>query len=80
MRSAIVILNYNGVQHLQTYIPSVLAYSPNWAIVIADNASTDNSRAYIKSQFPQIEIIELDQNYGFAGGYNLALELSLIHI
>jgi len=74
MRSAIVILNYNGVQHLQTYIPSVQAYSPNWAIVIADNASTDNSRAFIKSQFPQIEIIELNQNYGFAGGYNLALE------
>jgi GT2 family glycosyltransferase len=73
MRSAIVILNYNGEQHLQTYLPSVVENSPNWDIIIADNASTDNSCAFIESQYPQIEVIELDHNYGFAGGYNEAL-------
>ncbi len=73
MRSAIVILNYNGEQHLQTYLPSVIENSPNWDIIVADNASTDNSCAFIESQYPQIEVIQLDQNYGFAGGYNVAL-------
>lgn len=73
MRSAIVILNYNGEQHLRTYLPSVVENSPNWDIIVADNASTDNSCAFIESQYPQIEIIQLDQNYGFAGGYNVAL-------
>jgi GT2 family glycosyltransferase len=71
--NAIVILNYNGEQHLQTYLPSVVEYSPNWVIIVADNASTDNSCAFIESQYPQIEVIQLDQNYGFAGGYNEAL-------
>ena len=71
--NAIVILNYNGEQHLQTYLPSVVEYSPNWDIIVADNASTDNSCAFIESQYPQIEVIQLDQNYGFAGGYNEAL-------
>ena len=80
MRSAIVILNYNGVQHLQTYLPSVIANSTNWDIVIADNASTDASLSFLQTNFPQIEIIQLEQNYGFAGGYNQALALSLIHI
>jgi GT2 family glycosyltransferase len=73
MRSAIVILNYNGEQHLQTYLPSVIENSPNWDIIVADNASTDNSCAFIESQYPQIEVVQLDQNYGFAGGYNAAL-------
>jgi GT2 family glycosyltransferase len=71
--NAIVILNYNGEQHLQTYLPSVVENSPNWDIIVADNASTDNSCAFIESQYPQIEVIQLDQNYGFAGGYNEAL-------
>jgi GT2 family glycosyltransferase len=73
MRSAIVILNYNGEQHLQTYLPSVIENSPNWDIIVADNASTDNSCAFIESRYPQIEVIQLDHNYGFAGGYNEAL-------
>ncbi|MFN5653874.1 MAG: glycosyltransferase family 2 protein, partial [Flavobacteriia bacterium] len=74
MPNAIVILNYNGVQHLQTYLPSVLEYSPNWDVVVADNASTDDSRSFIESNFPQIKVIQLEQNYGFAGGYNRALD------
>lgn len=75
MRSAnaIVILNYNGEQHLQTYLPSVVENSLNWDIIIADNASSDNSVSFIQSEYPTIQLIQLDQNYGFAGGYNEAL-------
>ncbi len=74
MRNAIVILNYNGVQHLQTYLPSAIANSPNWELIVADNASTDASVSFLRTNFPQIEVIQLKQNYGFAGGYNQALE------
>jgi GT2 family glycosyltransferase len=73
MRSAIVILNYNGEQHLQTYLPSVIDNSPNWDILIADNASTDHSISLLKTNFPQVQVISLAQNFGFAGGYNEAL-------
>lgn len=73
MPNAIVILNYNGLAHLQTYLPSVVAYSPHWDIFIADNASTDTSVSYIAQAFPSIQIIQLAQNFGFADGYNQAL-------
>ena len=73
MRSAIVILNYNGEQHLQTYLPSVVENSPNWDIIIADNGSADHSISFLKTHFAQVQIIELPQNFGFAGGYNEAL-------
>lgn len=73
MSNAIVILNYNGVQHLQTYLPSVVANSPNWDLIIADNASTDQSISFLKNNYPSLQILELSQNYGFAGGYNKAL-------
>ncbi|MEY4286445.1 MAG: hypothetical protein RL511_518 [Bacteroidota bacterium] len=74
MPNAIVILNYNGEHHLQNYLPSVIEHSSNWDIIIADNASTDNSIPFLKANFPNIEIISLSQNFGFAGGYNVALE------
>jgi GT2 family glycosyltransferase len=74
MSNAIVILNYNGVQHLQTYLPSVLDNSNNWDVIIADNASTDGSISLLKANFPSVEIISLPQNFGFSGGYNQALE------
>ncbi|HHB78898.1 MAG TPA: bifunctional riboflavin kinase/FAD synthetase [Saprospiraceae bacterium] len=76
--TAVVILNYNGTQHLQTYMPSVLANTPNdIELIVADNGSTDQSIAYLKElkvQHPRIKIIELPKNYGFAGGYNEALK------
>jgi GT2 family glycosyltransferase len=74
MPNAIVILNYNGEKHLTTYLPSVVQNSPNWQVIIADNGSTDTSVAFIQSEYPTIQLIQLDQNYGFAGGYNHALE------
>ncbi|MFM9005880.1 MAG: glycosyltransferase family 2 protein, partial [Flavobacteriales bacterium] len=73
MPNAIVILNYNGLAHLQTYLPSVVENSPNWDIFIADNASTDTSVSFVAQAFPLIKIIQLAQNFGFAEGYNQAL-------
>jgi GT2 family glycosyltransferase len=70
-----VILNYNGRNYLEKFLPSVMASSyPNKRIIIADNASTDESVLYLQNNFKEAEIILLDKNYGFAGGYNNALE------
>ncbi len=71
---AIVILNWNGVNHLQEFLPSVLTSEwPNLEIIVGDNASADGSVEYLKSNFPSIRIIENDTNYGFTGGYNRIL-------
>ena len=72
--TAVVILNYNGRDHLERYLPSVLTNCPEYArIIVADNASTDDSVAYLQEHFPSVELIELPENYGFANGYNMAL-------
>lgn len=74
MRAAVVILNYNGASMLTRFLPSVLKYSADAEIVVADNASTDNSVAVMKEQFPAVRLVQLDRNYGFAEGYNRALK------
>ena len=71
---AIVILNYNGKHHLETYLPSVLKFSKNFPVYVADNASTDDSISYIQEHFTSVHLIEQNRNFGFAGGYNVALE------
>ena len=72
---AIVILNWNGRKYLQQFLPSVIASATaNAEIIIADNGSTDDSIAFIEKEFPLIRIIRLDKNYGFAKGYNEALQ------
>ena len=71
---AIVILNWNGEQMLRQYMPTVLRHSRDEATVyVADNASTDGSLAMLSSEFPEVKLIELQQNWGFAEGYNKAL-------
>jgi GT2 family glycosyltransferase len=70
---AIVILNYNGKEYLKKFLPTVIRYSENARIVVADNLSTDDSVTYLKSEFPSIEIIQNKSNGGFAMGYNEAL-------
>jgi GT2 family glycosyltransferase len=74
---AVVILNYNGKKFLEQFLASVLRTDyPNLKIVVADNASRDDSIAFLKNNYAtQIEIIELQTNTGFAGGYNNALKL-----
>jgi GT2 family glycosyltransferase len=72
---SIVILNWNGQKYLQQFLPSVLSSTyDNYEIVVADNNSTDNSIIFLKETYPQIRLITLDKNYGFAGGYNKALQ------
>ena len=72
---AIVILNWNGEAMMRRYLPSVMKYSCDEAAVyVADNASTDSSLAMLASDFPECRVIMLDRNWGFADGYNKALE------
>ncbi len=71
---AVVILNFNGKDLLQQFMPSVLQHSQNAEIWLADNGSTDDSVAFCKAQFPSVKTVSIAQNYGFAGGYNEALK------
>ena len=73
MTTAIVILNWNGEDHLTTYLPSVVQYSTGARIIVADNGSTDESKAIV-DRFEDVEWLSLPQNYGFAEGYNKALK------
>lgn len=71
---AIVILNWNGKHHLEKFLPSVFTTTyPNTRVVVADNASSDDSVPFLQQRFPDAEIIALKENYGFAKGYNEAL-------
>ncbi|UGU16360.1 glycosyltransferase family 2 protein [Sinomicrobium kalidii] len=74
MKVAVVILNWNGKQLLERFMPSVLAHSPGADIYVADNASTDNSIGFLRDSFPQVKIIQNPVNGGFAKGYNDALK------
>ena len=75
IKTAVVILNWNGRQHLEQFLPSVVEHTPASAqIVVADNGSTDDSVAFLREHHPTISIIALPKNYGFAEGYNRALE------
>lgn len=71
---AVVILNYNSKPLLQQFLPSVLAHSQGAKIYVADNASTDDSVSFLEEQYPQLQLIKLPRNAGFAGGYNEALK------
>ncbi len=76
MKAAIVILNFNGEKHLESFLPSVVKHCPNWAeVIIADNGSSDNSLLFLEKNYPQLKTLIFDKNYGFAGGYNKALAL-----
>lgn len=71
---AIVILNWNGKELLERFLPDVLKFSRGAQIYVADNASTDGSVPRIQVLFPSVKIIQNSQNLGFAGGYNQALK------
>lgn len=73
-KTAVVILNWNGVNHLRTYLPSVIQYSDSASIYVADNASTDDSIKVLKDEFPKVKLIINKENGGFAKGYNDALK------
>lgn len=73
MKTAVVILNWNGKHLLEQFLPKVIACSPNAEVVVADNASSDDSVAMMRRTFPSVTIIENPSNNGYAGGYNEAL-------
>lgn len=73
-KTAIVLLNYNGRDCLEKFLPFVVQYSPGCRIIIADNCSTDGSVAYVTENFPEIDLIRLSYNGGFSEGYNNALK------
>ena len=73
-KTAIVILCWNGRKFLETFVPSLLQFqSADSDIVVADNASTDDSVSFLQKNFPTVRVITLDKNYGFAEGYNQAI-------
>lgn len=71
---SVVILNFNGLQHLQTFLAGVIEHTPNVQIYVADNNSTDKSISWLNENHPEVVVINLQKNYGFAEGYNKALE------
>jgi GT2 family glycosyltransferase len=72
-RIAVVILNFNGAEMLRAFLPSVVDYSPEAEVIVADNCSTDASAQVMREEFPAVRYIQLEKNYGFADGYNRAL-------
>jgi len=75
VKTAVVILNWNGIEYLKMFLATVIenTVNPETIIYVADNGSTDGSPEWIASNFTNVRLIRFDKNYGFAGGYNLAL-------
>lgn len=75
-RVAVAILNWNGEAHLRRFLPSVVAHaSKEDVVVVIDNGSDDGSLSLLKAEFPEVAVVKLDRNHGFAGGYNRGLDL-----
>ena len=78
MRVGIAILNWNGVNLLKSHLKGVVDKSEDCSIYIIDNNSNDDSLNFVKHNFPQVKLITLDKNYGFAEGYNIELKSEII--
>ena len=75
MRTAVVILNWNGRKFLEQFLPPLVQYSSGEAeIIVADNASKDDSISFLEMNYPSVRILRNNANEGFARGYNLALK------
>jgi len=73
---AVLILNWNGQHLLERFLPSIVEYNSTIAdVIVIDNASSDDSISFLKENYPSIQRIEFEENYGFAKGYNKAIEL-----
>jgi GT2 family glycosyltransferase len=75
-KTAIVILNWNGIGYLKMFLGTVLKHSkdPDTEVFVADNGSTDGSADWVQENFKEVKLILFDTNYGFAGGYNMAID------
>lgn len=76
IKTSVVILNWNGRQLLEQFLPSVLEHSlsDDCNVIVADNASSDDSLEFLRANYPNLPVIVLDKNYGFADGYNKAIQ------
>jgi GT2 family glycosyltransferase len=74
LKIAVVILNWNGTKLLEQFLPSIVQFSPEADIYVADNASTDDSIDFVTTHFPTVQTVKNESNYGFAKGYNEALK------
>src|SRR5689334_17111833 len=75
MRTAVVILNYNGLNFLKQFLNTIITQCPPDAeVIIADNNSFDDSVSWLRQNYPALKIIQHPVNYGFAKGYNEALK------
>jgi len=72
---AVIILNWNGLELLKKFLPTASEHTVSGQadLIVADNGSTDGSVAWIRANHPEVKVLEFDKNYGFAGGYNLAI-------
>jgi len=73
VKIAVVILNWNGRSLLEQFLPSVIKYSKEATVYVADNASTDDSVSYLQNNYPEVKIVQNKVNGGYAKGYNDAL-------
>ncbi len=74
MKTAVIILNYNGIELLKQFLPGVIQYSAEAEIVVADNGSKDGSAQWLLDEMPQVTLLPFNENYGFAEGYNRAID------
>lgn len=74
-KAAVVILNYNGHYYLEKFLPDIITHSLPYPVIVADNASTDQSVEFMQQQHPEIQLIQNTGNFGYAEGYNAALKL-----
>lgn len=74
-RLGVIILNWNGLDLLRRFIPAAVRHTvcPEAALIVADNGSDDGSVQWLRENWPQVRVIELGKNYGFAEGYNRAI-------
>lgn len=78
MKVSVVVLNYNGLEHLETCLSSLMRQTyDEFQIIVSDNGSTDGSVDYIKKNFPGVKVLENGENLGFARGNNLAIEMAI---
>ncbi|MCK7535925.1 MAG: glycosyltransferase [Marinilabiliales bacterium] len=75
LKTAVVILNWNGREFLSRFLPEVVknTVSADTEVIVADNGSDDDSVAWMSEHHPEIRVIRLEKNYGYAGGYNRAI-------
>ena len=74
IKTAVVVLNWNGKEWLEKFLPTLARYSQDASVFIADNGSTDDSVSFVKESFPKVKLIINKTNGGYAKGYNDALK------